>query len=290
MLQSMTGFGKAEGTQNNVSYSVEVKSLNSKQSDIYVRMPNNFKSKELELRTLLASKLARGKMELTLAVNGPVVEGQQTVNMDLAMKYHAELKKMAEAMGESSDNLMGHILKMPDVLVTEAPKLDPNEWAFIMDLANQAIVKHREFRTAEGATLEADFKNRLNRITELLVEVDEYEGLRVETVRTRLNKAVEELAKEEGLDKNRHEQEIIYYIEKLDVNEEKVRLNAHLKYFVETMNQEGPNGKKLGFITQEMGREINTLGSKAYHQDIQKIVVQMKDELEKIKEQVLNVL
>lgn len=290
MLQSMTGFGKAEGTQNNVSYSVEVKSLNSKQSDIYVRMPNNFKSKELELRTLLASKLGRGKMELTLAVNGPVVDGQQTVNMPLAMKYHAELKKMAEAMGESSDNLMPHILKMPDVLVTEAPKLDPNEWAFIMDLAHKAIEKQREFRLAEGATLEADFKTRLDRITQLLVEVDEFEGLRVETVRARLNKAVEELAKEEGLDKNRHEQEIIYYIEKLDVNEEKVRLNAHLKYFVETMNQEGPNGKKLGFITQEMGREINTLGSKAYHQDIQKIVVQMKDELEKIKEQVLNVL
>lgn len=290
MLQSMTGFGKAEGTQNNVSYSVEVKSLNSKQSDIYVRMPNNFKSKELELRTLLASKLGRGKMELTLAVNGPVVDGQQTVNMPLAMKYHAELIKMAEAMGESSDNLMPHILKMPDVLVTEAPKLDPNEWAFIMDLAHKAIEKQREFRLAEGATLEADFKTRLDRITQLLVEVDEFEGLRVETVRARLNKAVEELAKEEGLDKNRHEQEIIYYIEKLDVNEEKVRLNAHLKYFVETMNQEGPNGKKLGFITQEMGREINTLGSKAYHQDIQKIVVQMKDELEKIKEQVLNVL
>jgi uncharacterized protein (TIGR00255 family) len=290
MLQSMTGFGKAEGTQKNVSYSVEVKSLNSKQSDIYVRMPNNFKSNELELRTLLASKLSRGKMELTLAVNGPVIEGAQTINTELAKRYHQELKNLAGALGESTDNLMAQVLKMPDIMMAEAPQIDPDEWSFIMDLAHQAIAKHKEFRLTEGATLEADFNNRIDRIKELLDEVDAYEGLRVETVRARLNKAVEELAKEEGLDKNRHEQEIIYYIEKLDVNEEKVRLNAHLKYFVETMVQEGPNGKKLGFITQEMGREINTLGSKAYHQDIQKIVVQMKDELEKIKEQVLNVL
>jgi uncharacterized protein (TIGR00255 family) len=155
---------------------------------------------------------------------------------------------------------------------------------------NEAIQHHSEFREAEGQTLEDDLKARIDAILGLLIEVEKYEDLRIESVRARLNKAIEELANQENLDRNRHEQEIIYYIEKMDINEEKVRLNAHLQYFVETMNQGGGAGKKLGFITQEMGREINTLGSKAYHQEIQKIVVQMKDELEKIKEQVLNAL
>jgi len=286
----MTGFGKAMGTRGELSYNVEIRSLNSKQTDIYVRMPSVYKSKELDLRTILSKALSRGKIELSLNIHGQSADTQQSINVDLAKHYHQEIKNLAGALNESTDNLLQTVLKMPDVLVSKAPELDTDEWKYILELVDEAIVKHAEFRDAEGLTLEADFKNRINEITRLLEEVNDSEDIRVESVRTRLNKGVEELLKNENLDKNRHEQEIIYYIEKLDINEEKVRLNAHLQYFVETMNQGGTAGKKLGFITQEMGREINTLGSKAYHQDIQKIVVQMKDELEKIKEQVLNVL
>ena len=290
MLKSMTGFGKAMGTRGDLSYNVEIRSLNSKQTDIYVRMPNVYKSKELDLRTILSKALSRGKIEISLNIHGPAIESQQTINVELAKFYHQEIKNLAGALNESTDNLLTTVLKMPDVMVSKTPVLETEEWAFILGLVQEAIVKHAEFRDAEGMTLENDFKDRINQITLLLTEVEKYEDVRVESVRERLNKGVEELLQNENLDKNRHEQEIIYYIEKLDINEEKVRLNAHLQYFVETMNQGGTAGKKLGFITQEMGREINTLGSKAYHQDIQKIVVQMKDELEKIKEQVLNVL
>ncbi len=290
MLKSMTGFGKAIGNRGDISYNVELRSLNSKQTDIYVRMPNVFKSKELELRTKLTKELSRGKIEMSLNIQGSSIETKQSINTDLAKHYHQELKNLAGSLGESTDNLLSMVLKMPEVLSSKAPELDNEEWGYIMDLVSEAIETHSEFRETEGRSLEDDFKIRIDSITRLLVEVENHEDVRVESVRSRLDKGVDELLKNENLDKNRHEQEIIYYIEKLDINEEKVRLNAHLKYFVETMNQGGTAGKKLGFITQEMGREINTLGSKAYHQDIQKIVVQMKDELEKIKEQVLNVL
>ena len=290
MLKSMTGFGKAVGTRGDISYNVELRSLNSKQTDLYVRLPNVFKSKELELRTLLTKELLRGKIELTISVVGNAAESIQTINTTLAKHYHQELKNLAGALGERTEDLLATVLRMPDVLMNKPVELDNEEWDFVLGLVQEAIEHHSEFRVAEGQTLEDDFKMRIDAILKLLNEVEDYENLRIESVRTRLNKAIEELASQENLDRNRHEQEIIYYIEKMDINEEKVRLNAHLQYFVETMNQGGGAGKKLGFITQEMGREINTLGSKAYHQEIQKIVVQMKDELEKIKEQVLNVL
>lgn len=290
MLKSMTGFGKAVGTRGDISYNVELRSLNSKQTDVYVRLPNVFKSKELELRTLLTKELQRGKIELSISVLGNAAESVQTINTTLAKHYHQELKNLAGALGERTEDLLPVVLKMPDVLMNKPPELDNEEWNFVNDLVNEAIQHHSEFREAEGQTLEDDLKARIDAILGLLIEVEKYEDLRIESVRARLNKAIEELANQENLDRNRHEQEIIYYIEKMDINEEKVRLNAHLQYFVETMNQGGGAGKKLGFITQEMGREINTLGSKAYHQEIQKIVVQMKDELEKIKEQVLNAL
>jgi len=290
MLKSMTGFGKAMGAREDVTYNVEIRSLNSKQTDIYVRVPALFKSKELEIRTKLAKHLSRGKIEMSLNVNGNGADTIQNVNKEMALHYHKELSALAKEIGESSEGLLQAIIKMPEVLVNKAPELNEDEWSFIDGLIDEAISTHAEFRKDEGATIEADFKNRIDAITRLLAEIDLYEEARIESVRTRLNKGVEELLNQDSLDKNRHEQEIIYYIEKLDINEEKVRLTAHLKYFVETMNVGGVTGKKLGFITQEMGREINTLGSKAYHQDIQKIVVQMKDELEKIKEQVLNVL
>jgi uncharacterized protein (TIGR00255 family) len=286
----MTGFGKAMGTRGEVSYNVELRSLNSKQTDIYVRMPNLYKSKELDLRTILAKDLSRGKIEMSLNIHGNSSDNLQSINADLAKHYHQEIVNLAGVLNESTDNLMSVILKMPEVLTNKAPVLDEEEWSFILGLVHEAVKNHAGFRDVEGESLENDFKVRIDNITQLLTDVELYEEVRVDSVRARLDKGVEELLQNENLDKNRHEQEIIYYIEKLDINEEKVRLNAHLKYFVETMNQGGVAGKKLGFITQEMGREINTLGSKAYHQDIQKIVVQMKDELEKIKEQVLNVL
>ncbi|MGB0390295.1 MAG: YicC/YloC family endoribonuclease [Salibacteraceae bacterium] len=290
MLKSMTGFGKALGNRGEVSYNVELRSLNSKQTDIYVRMPNHFKSKELDIRTLLTKSLSRGKIELSLNIHGSTAESVQTINVDLAKHYHQELKNLAGMLSEKTDDLLPMVLKMPEVLANKAPELDTEEWDYIVSLIEEAIERHSEFREVEGKSLEDDFKVRIDAITRLLTEIESYEDVRVESVRDRLNKGIESLSQTENLDKNRHEQEIIYYIEKLDINEEKVRLNAHLKYFVETMNGGGTTGKKLGFITQEMGREINTLGSKAYHQDIQKLVVQMKDELEKIKEQVLNVL
>lgn len=290
MLKSMTGFGKAMGNRGDVTYNVELRSLNSKQTDIYVKTPSQFKSKELDIRTLLTKELTRGKIELSLHIHGATSDTMQTINTTLAKHYHQELRNLAGALGESTENLMPIVLKMPEVLASKAPEMDPEEWDFVLNLIKEAVSNHSEFRSVEGKSLEDDFKVRLNNITALLTEAEKFEDVRVESVRSRLNKGVEELAQQENLDKNRHEQEIIYYIEKLDINEEKVRLNAHLKYFVETMNQGGVAGKKLGFITQELGREINTLGSKAYHQDIQRVVVQMKDELEKIKEQVLNVL
>ena len=290
MLKSMTGFGKAVGTRGDISYNVELRSLNSKQTDVYVRLPNVFKSKELEIRTLLTKELQRGKIEMSISVLGSAADSVQTINTTLAKHYHQELKNLAGALGERTEDLLPTVLKMPDVLMNKPPELDNEEWNFVYDLVNEAIQHHSEFREAEGQSLEDDLKARIDAILGLLTEVEKYEDLRIESVRARLNKAIEELANQENLDRNRHEQEIIYYIEKMDINEEKVRLNAHLQYFVETMNQGGGAGKKLGFITQEMGREINTLGSKAYHQEIQKIVVQMKDELEKIKEQVLNAL
>lgn len=290
MLKSMTGFGKALGNRGEVSYNVELRSLNSKQTDIYVRIPNHFKSKELDIRTMLTKALSRGKIEMSLNIHGNTAESVQTINSTLAKHYHQELKNLAGALGENTNDLLPMVLKMPEVLANKAPELDEEEWEYIVSLIEEAIAKHAEFRDVEGQSLEDDFKVRIDNITRLLSEVEDYEDIRVESVRDRLSKGVEALSQTENLDKNRHEQEIIYYIEKLDINEEKVRLTAHLKYFVETMNAGGTIGKKLGFITQEMGREINTLGSKAYHQDIQKIVVQMKDELEKIKEQVLNVL
>jgi uncharacterized protein (TIGR00255 family) len=286
----MTGFGKAVGTRGDISYNVELRSLNSKQTDVYVRLPNVFKSKELEIRTLLTKELQRGKIEMSISVLGSAADSVQTINTTLAKHYHQELKNLAGALGERTEDLLPTVLKMPDVLMNKPPELDNEEWNFVYDLVNEAIQHHSEFREAEGQSLEDDLKARIDAILGLLTEVEKYEDLRIESVRARLNKAIEELANQENLDRNRHEQEIIYYIEKMDINEEKVRLNAHLQYFVETMNQGGGAGKKLGFITQEMGREINTLGSKAYHQEIQKIVVQMKDELEKIKEQVLNAL
>ena len=286
----MTGFGKAIGNRGDVSYNVELRSLNSKQTDIYVRMPNAFKSKELDIRTILTKALSRGKIEMSISITGSTGESTQSINTELAKHYHQELTNLAGALGEDTNGLMPLILKMPEVLTNKAPKIDTEEWEYILILIHEAIARHSEFREVEGKSLEDDFKVRIDAIQELLIEAEKHEDVRVESVRERLNKGVEMLSKTESLDKNRHEQEIIYYIEKLDVNEEKVRLNAHLKYFVETMNEGGSAGKKLGFITQELGREINTLGSKAYHQDIQKVVVQMKDELEKIKEQVLNVL
>ena len=232
MLKSMTGFGKAVGTRGDISYNVELRSLNSKQTDVYVRLPNVFKSKELEIRTLLTKELQRGKIEMSISVIGSAADSVQTINTALAKHYHQELKNLAGALGERTEDLLPTVLKMPDVLMNKPPELDNEEWNFVYDLVNEAIQHHSEFREAEGQSLEDDLKARIDAILGLLTEVEKYEDLRIESVRARLNKAIEELANQENLDRNRHEQEIIYYIEKMDINEEKVRLNAHLQYFV----------------------------------------------------------
>ncbi len=287
----MTGYGKATGEINNKKISVEVKSLNSKQADINVRMPSFYKEKELPLRSYLSKELGRGKIELNLYVE--LLGGQTTLslNNDLFKKYYSELSSIAEELGEKDNtNFMSIITKMPDVLKSEREELDENEWVEIDKVIKTAVANLTEFRITEGTSLANELNLRNTNISTLLKEVEQYEGARMATIKERIKNNLNEAVGENNVNKDRFEQELIYYIEKFDITEEKTRLTQHCTFFTETANSNNSEGKKLGFIAQEMGREINTLGSKANNVDLQKIVVQMKDELEKIKEQVLNIL
>lgn len=291
MIYSMTGFGKASGELGNKKFVVEIKSLNSKQADIIVRMPSNYKEKEMELRSLLYKTLERGKIEFSLFVENNGAESSHGVNQALARSYYSQLKELGESIGESSDDYLGILMRMPEVLRPEREELDPEEWQYIVHLTRQAAEKLMEFREQEGSKLEKDFRERVNEIVSLSKVVEDNEEDRINSVKERIQKSLNELASsEKNIDSNRQEQELIYYLEKLDITEEKVRLKAHCDYFVETLVGDKSQGKKLSFITQEIGREINTIGSKANNTPIQRAVVQMKDELEKIKEQILNVL
>lgn len=291
MIKSMTGFGKASGQINNKKITVEIKSLNSKQADINVRMPSFYKEKELPLRSYINQQLQRGKIELNLYVE--LLEGQSNhqINKELFKKYYTDLSALAQDLNQQNNtDLMAIVAKMPDVLKSEREELDENEWTAIQQIIETAINHLNDFRVSEGKSLEEDLKLRVSNITSLLAEVEKYDASRIEAIKERIANNLNEAVGENNVNKDRFEQELIYYIEKFDVTEEKTRLTTHLNYFLETANSPNSEGKKLGFIGQEMGREINTLGSKANNADLQKIVVQMKDELEKIKEQVLNIL
>lgn len=282
----MTGYGKVVLELNAKTVRIEIKSLNSKSLDLNVRMPSDYRPKELELRKIIGSRLKRGKIDVSFYVDIEKAKNPTKINTSIVKNYMDQLSNISGG-GQNLD-LLRMAIKMPDSISAEKEEIDEQEWSLIISGAEDALNKIENYRKDEGKALYSDFSNRLNNIKSLLKKAVEIDPERIKKVRERLTKSVLEL--KEKIDQNRFEQELIYYIEKLDINEEKIRLDNHLDYFFKTLNQNQSNGKKLGFIAQEIGREINTIGSKANYAPMQKIVVQMKDELEKIKEQLLNVL
>ena len=286
MIQSMTGFGKASLQLPTKKITVEIKSLNSKGLDLNTRMPSVFREMELGLRNQISQRLERGKIDFSLYIEVTGEETTSKINVPIVKGYINQMKAVIPNADETE--LMKMAVRMPDTLKTERDEIDPNEWKQIQTVIDEALNNIATFRKDEGASLDKEFQLRIANIERLMNEAVSYDAERVETVKTRLRTALDEL--KVNVDENRFEQELIFYLEKYDITEEKVRLGNHLKYFIETVNGNEANGRKLGFITQEMGREINTMGSKSNHTEMQKLVVMMKDELEKIKEQVLNVL
>ncbi|MDL2221344.1 YicC family protein [Parabacteroides sp. OttesenSCG-928-N08] len=290
MIQSMTGFGKVTTELASKKITVEIKALNSKQLDLSTRMPSAYREKEMEIRSYLLQTLLRGKVEFNIHLEYIGKDTPTQINQSAVESYYLQIKNIAEQLNMPLPaDWFQMLLRLPDTIKTEIAEVDPSEWQAIMQTIKDAVVQLQEFRLQEGKMLEELFIQNINNIATLLQEVEKYEGERIEKIKSRIIDNLEKVA-EKDYDKNRFEQEMIYYVEKLDINEEKNRLNNHLKYFIDTMNNGSGQGKKLGFIVQEIGREINTLGSKSNHAEMQKIVVQMKDELEQIKEQILNVL
>lgn len=290
MIQSMTGYGKSLVVYKGKKVNVEIKSLNSKQLDLTTRIAPLYREKEMEVRQLIAEKVIRGKVELSIWIEKDAVTEAPPVNTALMQSYYKQLKAFADQQGLTVTDWMLTLIRMPDVLVKpEVEVLDEAEWQVVRQGVVEALQHLLDFRTQEGAALERKFSEKIDNIEKLLASIEPYEKSRVEKIRSRIVDSLNQIPEAE-YDKNRLEQELIYYIEKLDINEEKQRLTNHLKYFRETMNDLPGQGKKLGFIAQEMGREINTTGSKSNQAEMQNIVVKMKDELEQIKEQVLNAL
>jgi len=287
----MTGYGKADCLLADKKLTIEIKSLNSKQLDANTRLPSLYKEKELEIRQLIGSELERGKVECSFYYD---LTGEATpalINEPVVKAYYEQLYKISGELGlQASLELLSTVMRMPDTIRTEKPELEEPEWNQVEASLRKALDQVNIFRLQEGKSLDSDLRQRVEAISTKLKVVEKYEGERIDQVRERIGKHLVELGQKEAVDENRFEQELIYYIEKLDISEEKVRLANHCSYFLETLEDQGPAGKKLGFISQEMGREINTLGSKANHKELQKLVVEMKDELERIKEQILNVL
>ncbi|MGM5469284.1 YicC/YloC family endoribonuclease [Flavobacteriaceae bacterium LMO-SS05] len=285
MIQSMTGYGKSVIQLPSKKISIEIKSLNSKNLDLNTRMPSLYREKELEIRKLIASKLERGKIDFSLYMEITGEETSTQINKTVVNQY---IKQLKEVVNGDEIELLKMAIRLPDAVTTERDDIDEDEWAQIAKEIDNSLDKIQEYRLDEGKSLESDFFDRTQNISELLDQVITMDPERIEGVRERLQKGVAEL--KEKVDENRFEQELVYYIEKFDITEEKVRLKNHLDYFLKALKSEDSNGKKLGFIAQEIGREINTIGSKSNYAPMQKLVVQMKDELEKIKEQLLNVL
>ena len=288
MIQSMTGYGKSVLHLSDKKVTIEVKSLNSKNLDLNVRMPSYYREKELTVRKELATKLVRGKVDFSIYIEMTADETSTTVNKGVVSEYMQQLRNVVQTGSSNDVELLKMAVKMPDALKTEREELNEDEWAQINTNIQEAIKDIIQYRIDEAASLEDDFKLRIKNIQHYLEEVKSFDDARIEFVKERLKKAIDEL--KVTTDENRFEQELIYYLEKLDINEEKVRLANHLSYFLQELETEDSNGKKLGFIVQEIGREVNTIGSKANFAPMQKAVIQMKNELEKIKEQILNVL
>jgi uncharacterized protein (TIGR00255 family) len=281
----MTGYGKSVLQLPTKKITIELKSLNSKNLDLNARMPSIYREKELEIRKQIANQLVRGKVDFSIYVETTADDTSTQINTPVVKQYMQQLKDVVD--GDDTE-LLKMAVRFPDALNTVREEIDENEWTQIQTEITQAINALNQHRLDEGKVLEADFNARIKNIADLLDQVIAIDPERIEGVRERLKKGVEEL--KEKYDENRFEQELVYYIEKFDITEEKVRLNNHLNYFTESINSSDSNGKKLGFISQEIGREINTIGSKSNYAPMQQLVVQMKDELEKIKEQLLNVL
>ncbi|KAA6303793.1 MAG: hypothetical protein EZS26_000344 [Candidatus Ordinivivax streblomastigis] len=290
MIQSMTGFGKATAEFPNKKVSVEIKSLNSKQLDLSTRIPVIYREKEIEIRNILSQIIERGKVDFTIYIDHNDSMSSSKINAGAVQSYYEQIMNTAEMLNIAPpDDCFSAILRFPDTVKTDMVELDEKEWSLLKKTIMDALKAFTAFRTQEGNMLEKVFASKIATIAALLQEVGQYDSERIEKIKSRMEESLRKLDIT-AYDENRLEQEMIYYIERLDVSEEKSRLDNHLKYFSETMDKEKSQGRKLGFISQEMGREINTLGSKSNHAEMQKIVVQMKDELEQIKEQILNVL
>jgi uncharacterized protein (TIGR00255 family) len=290
MIKSMTGYGKTLLEQASKIITIEIRTLNSKQADIILKTPHLLREKETMIRSLLLDRLERGKVELSIITENLGNTANTELNKELALQYYNALKSLGGKIDDSTTDYMSIIVRMPEVLTQPKEELEETQWEQVREAIIGAIDQADEFRTHEGKALEQDLVNRINSITGLLARVDQFEERRIEKIRERLFKELTNLPDQIQFDRNRFEQELIYWLDKFDINEEKVRLKKHCEYFLETLDSDDSNGKKLGFISQEMGREINTLGAKANDEKIQRLVVQMKDELEKIKEQLFNIL
>lgn len=291
MIRSMTGFGKTEFEVGKKKITLEIKSLNSKQLDINTRVPLLYREKDLEIRRMISEVLIRGKVDFSLYLDNLGTESTAKINAPIVRDYYSQLSTVYGDLGlPVNESIMQTIMRLPDTVKTSYEELDETEWLVVRENLGKTLESLNAFRDQEGAALWKDIEGNVKNILDLLAQVDPHENQRMDNVKTRIMESLESLQLNGAIDKNRFEQELIYYLEKLDINEEKVRLANHCKYFFETMNETEPSGRKLGFIAQEIGREINTLGSKANESNLQRIVVQMKDNLEKIKEQVLNIL
>ena len=291
MIQSMTGYGKAVVAFKEKKIHVEIKSLNSKQLDLNTRIAPLYREKEMEMRQMVAEALIRGKVDMSVWIEKDMAVDPTPINAQLVENYYQQIKTIAEKTGiPAPEDWFYTLLRMPDVMTkTDVEELDDEEWAVVKGGVAEALKNLVDFRTQEGAALQKKFAEKIDNIAKLMGEIEPFEKSRVEKIKARIIDGLQQIPSAE-YDKNRLEQELIYYIEKLDISEEKQRLANHLKYFRDTMNEPAGQGKKLGFIAQEMGREINTTGSKSNQAEMQNIVVKMKDELEQIKEQVLNAL
>lgn len=290
MIRSMTGYGKAIKELSEKRISVEIRSINSKQFDLNLRMPGFFREKEPEIRTLLSAKLERGKVDLGINVEFTGGQSGFTIDKKLIANYYNELKNIADENSIPCSDYLSILTRLPEVVKSVTEQVSEEDWEQILAAIQEAMIGLDEFRLHEGEILETDFRERIQLIIDYLIKTEPFEKQRIIAVKERIRKNLREYIEKENYDENRFEQELFYYLEKLDITEEKIRLKKHCDYFINTLKQDGFNGKKLNFITQEIGREINTLGSKANDAEMQMIVVDMKDELEKIKEQLLNIL
>lgn len=291
MIQSMTGYGKATCDLGDKTAIFEIKSLNSKQFDLYLRLPNGYRENEMEIRNELMNRIKRGKVEVNLTIE--FKEGKQATQINAAVvkDYYRQIKAIAEELSmEAGEPVLQAVLRMPEALNNEKHLTDPEEKNLLFNTLNEAVIELDRFRSTEGAAMAKDISKRIEYIESFLAQIEPLEKERSSLIRSKLETSMLEFIPRESIDNNRFEQELIYYLEKLDISEEKTRLRHHCKYFIDVMQESDQVGRKLGFVAQEIGREINTIGSKANHSGIQKYVVLMKDELEKIKEQLLNVL